>query len=126
MACGKEEDGIDGWMTWCEANDYGSYGRSHFATEFRFRKDADVLLISTEDELLAFTSEFRSNFPSTSFIDWVAVAARYRGIVIAPYQWSLRLDRRCGWYYSWDVASACVWDVSCLERIDASEMLEAA
>jgi hypothetical protein len=36
-------------------------------------------------------------------------------LLITPYIWSCRLD--FNWYYTWDCASGCFWDVSCLHRI---------
>ncbi len=39
-------------------------------------------------------------------IDWPAVAKRYAGIEINPYFTGLRM---VSWYYTWDVASGCVW-----------------
>lgn len=46
-------------------------------------------------------------------IDWSAVAAQYGGILIAPYQWKRRLELT--WYYGWDCASGCAWDLSLIE-----------
>jgi hypothetical protein len=43
-------------------------------------------------------------------IDWGKVASQYSGIEICPYQGGLRMDNRTRWYYTWDIASGCVWD----------------
>ena len=45
-------------------------------------------------------------------IDWHAVAQAYAGIEIAPYCWSLRFEYEFLWYYGWDCASGCVWELS--------------
>jgi len=43
-------------------------------------------------------------------IDWEKVASEYAGIEICPCQWDLRMDSRANWYYSWDIASGCIWN----------------
>jgi hypothetical protein len=43
--------------------------------------------------------------------------AGYAGIEIAPYQFDLRFDMAVPWYYPWDVASGCIWDVSAIKQI---------
>ncbi len=82
-----------------------------------------MLLITTPEELLAFSYRFgeregskvedllqmRSNGPSA--IDWRKVALAYKGVEISPYQQALRRQK---WYYSWDAASGVFWDSSVL------------
>jgi len=48
---------------------------------------------------------------------WQKVALDYQGIIIAPYQWSVRLDKDFRWYYTWDCASGCIWDISAIDSI---------
>ena len=50
-------------------------------------------------------------------IRWQDVALDYQGILIAPYQWSLRLDKDFRWYYMWDCASGCIWDLSAIASL---------
>ena len=46
-------------------------------------------------------------------INWQPLTEQYAGIIISPYQWKRRLDGRASdWYYGWDCASACIWDLS--------------
>lgn len=35
----------------------------------------------------------------------------------APYQWECRLDRDTFWYYSWDCASACIWNLQAVRPL---------
>ena len=56
------------------------------------------------------------------FIDWPKVAERYDGIIIAPYQWSRRLDGPM-WYYGWDCASGCVWRARAVLELKSMEEL---
>lgn len=59
-----------------------------------------------------------SNFPELASlcrelddieIDWWTLYKNYHGIQLAPYQNALRY--KWLWYYGWDVASACIWDI---------------
>lgn len=45
------------------------------------------------------------------------IGARYDGIVITPYVWSMRLDRSAFWYYGWDCASGCIWNASAVAEL---------
>ena len=67
-----------------------------------------ILVISTNEELLAFTEEFGRD--GSWSISWASVAQRYSGIEISTYLWDMRLDDRTAWYYGWDVASGCIWN----------------
>lgn len=109
-------DGDDDWMNWCK--------REGFRTEtLRFRHvvsladRAKILNLNTEKAIRTFTVRFQVDYPGISSyrqIDWQAVSSKWQGIIIAPYCWSLRLDPKCSWYYSWDCASGCIWDLTAL------------
>ena len=42
-------------------------------------------------------------------IDWKKVASKYDGIEIVPYQPKARMNLL--WYYGWDIASGCIWNL---------------
>jgi hypothetical protein len=79
---------------------------------------AKVLHLKTPVEILEFQETYCVAHPimRSPGIDWGRVAEQYHGIVIAPYQWSLRLDLM--WYYGWDCASGCIWDTWIVERVE--------
>lgn len=54
-----------------------------------------------------------------SHIRWRAVAERYAGIVITPYQYRLRHDLL--WYMPWDCASGCIWDPAAIASVTLRE-----
>lgn len=57
---------------------------------------------------------FRKNGEDREFIDWGLFAgAGGGGIEICPYLWDFRMSTSM-WYYSWDVASGCIWDPNTL------------
>ncbi|QBI98814.1 hypothetical protein SEA_BOBBY_184 [Mycobacterium phage Bobby] len=61
--------------------------------------------------------ELREEVGIPDWIDWGKVAADYGGIIIAPYQWSRRMDPH--WYYTWDCASGCIWNLEAIESLEA-------
>lgn len=105
------------WASWCETESYKIGPIRHLVT---LAADARIRRISSVRELDTFHQEFKASiYPGgrREYIDWRAVAETCQGIIIAPYQWGRRLEGRAGWYYSWDVASGCVWDASAIASI---------
>ena len=99
------------WIEWCRIEEFYTQDPK-FIYALAVDESKLLRLVSVLD-ILAFTAEFGDPHDSYN-IDWPAVAQRWGGIEIAPYQWELRLDRRTCWYYSWDVASGCLWEPSML------------
>jgi hypothetical protein len=105
-------DGEDDWPSWCRAEQYAVDRLSH-STRLRLTPGANVLRLCTPRDLDTFASTYAADgYP---FLDWSAVTAEYGGVVIAPYQWSRRLA--LSWYYSWDCASGCIWDLTAVEVV---------
>lgn len=50
-------------------------------------------------------------------IDWRAVEKEWAGVEIIPYQDGLRLGSDVTWYYPWDAASGCIWDLTAITAI---------
>lgn len=117
-------DGEDGWRSWCEAESFG-LGCFKHSTEIKFKPSARVLRVSGADGIMAFDEqygcipEWAKNFTfKRRGINWERVAQDHDAILIAPYCWELRLsDIR--WYYTWDVASGCVWNADAIETLTA-------
>jgi len=113
-------DGPDDWQEWCRSEGWGDVD-----SKLRFRvtlaDDANVLRIDSTSSLLDFAAEFQDPGGRAWRVNWSAVAERWQGIIIAPYQWSCRLGEP-DWYYTWDCASGCIWDadaISCVELLDS-------
>ena len=109
-------DGPDDWTEWCAAE---SFGIGSFPYRVTLRCDHRLLVISSLDEF----DEFQKAFGRATYlarhcgIAWAEVAERYQGIIIAPYQWARRYS--AFWYYGWDCASGCIWDVSAIHEWSA-------
>lgn len=112
-----ESVGSYGWSSWCAAEEYG-IGPNSFSVVLT--DDSRVLTLTTPDAIKMFDSRYTDG---DHYIDWTRVAERWQGILITPYQWSVRLsDVR--WYYPWDCASGCIWDpaaIASVTRIDVTE-----
>lgn len=106
----------DGWEHWCRSNDWGNYRllkHKHLLT----LDLSCILTIRNGSEFDAFENShghLQPRGPSLERIDWAKLTGggQYAGIEIAPYQWSRRLREGSTWYYPWDCASGCIWDLS--------------
>lgn len=116
--------GEDDWPSWCRGEgfreDYLSY-----CSVVTLEDYANILILGNVDEIRAFAKEFGNPPPGWRlgpgyYIDWESVQKKYDGIIITPYQWSIRLDSEFSWYYGWDVASGCIWNLDAIKTITGS------
>lgn len=101
------------WSEWCKGESWGLERLNH-KTDF-LCQTSSWLVLKNSNEILAFTDEFSIEmYPGAQInkIDWFRVVREYSGILITPYDYHLRLHAETHWYYGWDCASACVWDLS--------------
>ena len=112
------------WKWWCEAENF-NLGRLLYAHEVMLKDDANILYLKTAEEVLAFHKKFpyaTVRFCDETYeIDWLKVKKEYQGIIIPEYHWKCRLDYMCSWYYGWDCASGCIWDLSCIKEFKVVE-----
>jgi hypothetical protein len=116
LSCDEE------WMAWSTDADFNLEGLaySHPIILLPFAK---ILRLASVEAILAFTKKYLapyqsplpSLYTSTYKIDWAPVKVLYQGIIIAPYQWGCRLNMETSWYYGWDCASGCIWDLAAVE-----------
>lgn len=105
-----------GWSEWCRVESFRNTGEQ-VRTDFRLREGANILHLGSGAELRAFTNEWGKPIyrDYVNEIRWLDLSHEYDGILITPYSWAMRL--KLPWYYSWDCASACVWNLGALKRI---------
>ncbi|AXQ62302.1 hypothetical protein KNU09_gp71 [Gordonia phage TillyBobJoe] len=120
--------GPDDWPEYClpEFNGMRPEARLRHAHNVTLAPGANVLRLDDVADMLEFhrtyagPSDFDLRYHPNERdlwgIDWRVVAAEYAGIVIAPYQWSMRLN--ASWYYTWDCASGCVWDLDAIAAVE--------
>ena len=116
----------DDWDRWCQAEQMEWTTDVPIALVDLTADAAERLLIlDTEQAVRDLPTTYRDGQPQwNDYIDWPVIAERYAGIVIAPYQWGARLDVM--WYYGWDCASGCIWDLSVVERTRLAPTVEVA
>lgn len=108
-------DGDDDWPSFCKREDFRDVDtQAHYRVHLA--EGANIRYIRTPNALLKFDKEFGDK-DIVSQINWARVAEKYQGIIIAPYQWSMRLGGP-HWYYTWDVASGCLWDKDAVKSIE--------
>jgi hypothetical protein len=118
--------GEDDWPSWCEAEDFG---RGPVCHRIALRPDANILRVRGVRQIDAFDRRYAIDaklYPDSRFskhlIDWNAVARDFDGILIAPYVWERRLDRKVSdWYYGWDCASGVIWKSRAVAKIEPIE-----
>lgn len=111
--------GEDDWPSWCRAEDFG-IDRLAVEHVVVLTADARILHLSSCAAIDEFTAEYGIN--NLTFgphgIDWARVSESYQGIVIAPYQWERRSSMAgAPWYWGWDCASGCIWDMAAIESL---------
>ena len=115
--------GDDDWPSWCRDEQFG-IDRLAVEHAVDLAPDANVLRIEsgldlgTFHERYAVETEAERRYPGSRQswpIDWRVVAEDYDGVIIAPYQWSYRLD--LSWYCGWDCASGCIWNLDAIESM---------
>jgi hypothetical protein len=77
-----------------------------------------MLIIDTPEKFLAFEQKYVPTINTEELLDrvlWDEVAKQYAGVEISPYFSKFRFHR---WYYSWDVASGCIWDFSIIKSFE--------
>lgn len=108
----------DDWRRWDVAEGMGwTDGPVYRVT---LVEGANILHLATVADIDSFHERFHiRNVPGLSGrIEWSRVAKVYDGIVIAPYQWARRFDAHTTWYYSWDCASGCVWNLNAVASVE--------
>lgn len=125
--------GDNDWPWWTQTEDF-SADTTAADNEFsvHLADTANVLTLGSDMEVYDFTDTYRrdpgwdSCRTHTFRIDWPRLAGEYDGIVIAPYQWECRRDDRTFWYYTWDCASGCIWNLDAIASVEPAGMSSAA
>lgn len=112
--------GIDNsWIDWC------SNEMPEWVTPHRYKLEIDmskVLVVDTIEKMydlnkfVVNTDEYFNRYNYD--IDWAVFDKMgYKGIEIPRYMYELRRDDKFFWYYSWDIASGCIWDTNIIKSV---------
>ena len=116
------------WETWCDSAEF--YPESlKYKYRIILKPFANIIVVDTTYNMYVFTKKYVAydpdlpkNLSLVGFkIDWERVAENHQGIIIAPYHGSLRLESEFHWYYPWDCASGCIWDLGAIESCTLME-----
>lgn len=118
----------DGWKDWCISEEF-HLDALVYAYQVFLKENSNLLHIKTSKEITDFTKTYGGTYYETSpfnppksifdtfRINWPKLKETYQGIIISPYQGDIRLHLGVLWYYGWDCASGCIWDISCIQEI---------
>lgn len=121
VSCAVAEDDGPDWPTWCESEGF-ELGRLAVRHEVVLAESACILMIGGDAELVAFDREYCAPSPYRGLRkkpDWRRLAGEYQGIIISPYLWNQRLGK-IDWYYAWDCASGCIWDLTAIVSLEVA------
>jgi outer membrane protease len=117
------------WSHWCRENNFNEQNLE-YQTELDVAL-SEVLLLQSKRDIELFQLVYRPStvkdsalatyWPSNTsflFIDWGKVAKEHKGIIITPYLWEFRVKFDYIWYYGWDCAGGCIWDLSCIKLVN--------
>lgn len=119
------------WADWCTGEEF-RVDHLEYCAQVELAATANLLTLDTDVKLYQFTREYGLEedwaddlFPDgPTYIykcDWPRVELDgYDGILISPYHWTCRLAPETSWYYGWDVASACVWNLNVITTVTPS------
>lgn len=123
----SDESTDDGWQAWCQSQAF-ALDRLAVRTRIHLASHHRLLRLTTAAEVVRFTDDYGAwpagldafpwRFRQGYAIDWACVAKDYDGILMTPYQWSLRLNDQCFWYYGVDCASGCIWHPAAVEAFE--------
>jgi len=116
--------GINGeWHRWCKSNVKEYIKRYDYVIDLDMSK---ILCLRSSSDIRLFIDKYDfvpDIFKNVDFkhlsmwIDWQAVAKKYDGIEIDPYEHNFMAAINMLWYYIWDCSSGCVWNKSAIKSI---------
>jgi hypothetical protein len=112
----------DSWEEWCKYEMpqwLGAGSRASHKINLEIDK-TNVLVIQTLEEFDSFHNKYCSLHPflnRSTYINWERVSEDYDGIEITNYLYERRHDSNSEWYYTWDIASGCIWNTDIIKMI---------
>jgi hypothetical protein len=105
------------WYNWCYENMSDRLGKYLYEVNINntigidnINKDK-ILIIDNKKDFKKFGKKYKKILKGQTSIDWNTVSKDYGGIEICPYLSDFRMNDNYEWYYTWDVASGCIWNL---------------
>jgi hypothetical protein len=103
------------WEAFCRGDNFALEGLKN-KTPIAVKPEANILWVSGVKEFDTFAEKYGEPAKyGDHCINWPKVATDFDGIIIAPYIWQRRLHQGSSWYYGWDCASGCIWNLEAIE-----------
>ena len=113
----------DSWLKWMSREMPQWLDAVNYVYELELDQEF-ILTITNEEQFKKFEWEYWGRAPwqerggwndtgppdgNFEMIEWDTLVGQYDGIEICPYLKQFRMSKSF-WYYTWDVASGCIWD----------------
>ncbi len=113
----------DSWLKWMDREKPEWLDAVNYVYELELDQEF-ILTITNEQQFKRFEREYWGRAPwqgrggwtetgppdgQFEMIEWDTLIGQYDGIEICPYLKQFRMTNS-RWYYTWDVASGCIWD----------------
>ena len=109
------------WLDWCKTEEPEWIRENTFELDVDTR---DIIVLNSYSDMSLFNDTFGEAPSAVTYyknINWNRVAEKYKGIEIPFYEWHLRYEWI--WYYAWDCASGCIWDLSAVKEVRKIEQV---
>ena len=118
-------EGPDDWLSWCLSEGFRLENLTHVHA-VELAPSARVLWLRSGACLDDFTEKYGEEHYVAHYrkIMWEKVALDWHGIVIAPYLWERRMADHTFWYYGWDCASGCIWNVDAIKHVTLLDVID--
>lgn len=100
------------WVDWTESDMPEWKGDNLYSVEV---DESQCLVIQDEFDFKDFSRTYGTR---GGMIDWGRVSKDHKGVIIRGYFPKYRMNPQYRWYYSWDIASGCVWDASAIKQVE--------
>src|SRR5579872_5717959 len=116
----SDDDCEENWKSWCESEEF-QVENLKYAHDVKLNTEANILYLRNANDIDKFSNLYSKKLcfgsPDLKKIDWAKVAQDFEGIIITPYIWERRFQTDAVWYYTWDCASGCIWNIDAIESI---------
>lgn len=100
------------WVDWTKDEMPEWKGDNLYSVEV---DESECLVIESEFDFRDFSRTYGTR---DGMIDWERVSKDHKGIIVRQYFPKYRMNPQYRWYYSWDIASGCVWDASAIKQVE--------
>ena len=120
----------DGWRAWREGKECG-IPETEYVYRVDLSPDANLLVVKPHE-----ISRLHQRFPrrrmdkimpfypyDEDHPSWETITEQFDGVLIPRYSWDHRLS--VNWYYGWDCASGCIWNLRAISGFDCTGILHA-